>query len=146
MRLCGILSSLVAILILFATCDIYKSKNDDWPNDVTLSITDLTVCPLDIFVDGNEKGRLESGESFSEGEFGQGVHLLEAFAWNDDKLACDYTYTGDLKKKESFHWDVFPEGSCGTCDPTPTPTPEATSTETPVPSPQPTVNRVDGRS
>jgi hypothetical protein len=124
---------LATLLVCLTACDIYESEEDDWPNDVTISIVDLTECPLDIFIDGQEKGRLESGETFSEGEFGQGVHLLEAYAWNDTRNSCEVIYTHSLENNETFQWEILSEGNCGECDPTPTATPEATPTPTPTP-------------
>ncbi|MBN1355169.1 hypothetical protein JXA40_02750 [bacterium] len=125
----------IAALCLLPGCDVFEREESDWPNNVTLTVTDLTECPLDLFVDGDEKGRLEPGESFSGDEFGQGVHLLEAFSWNDDKAACDSIYTDNLNKEDHYKWDILPGSPCGTCDPTPTPSPETTSTPTITPTP-----------
>lgn len=124
---------LLGIILLFG-CDIFENENEDWKNDVTISIVNLTVCPLDIYIDGRDKDRLESGEDLSDDNYGEGIHLLEAYPWNDVRESCEMVYTGKMKNGEIFNWEILPENECGECDPTPTPVPTTTPNVTPSPT------------
>ncbi len=129
--LVGVMGVLVAML---CSCDIYESEKRDWTNDVTIDIRNLTMCPLDLVVDGKQMDRVESGESLPVEDLGQGTHFLEAYPWNDEQHSCDSFLTGHTINGDRLTWEILPVTSCNRCDPTPTPTPVTTPTPTPTPS------------
>ena len=127
----GILAGFVFVLLLIG-CDIYEKENKDWPNEVTINVNNLTNCLVDLYLDGLEITSLNPGESYLEEDAGQGVHLIVAFPWNDERNYCDLKYTSDLKNGDYFRWNISPIDGCGTCDPTPTPEPTVTPTPEPI--------------
>ena len=118
------------ITIFFYRCDVYKDENKNWENKVTIYFKNLTICPVQYYLDGIKKGQIESGLDYTADDLGQGVHLLEAYPWNDTQFNCSFIYTPELKNKERYEWLLETSSSCNTCDPTPTPSP----TQTPTPA------------
>jgi hypothetical protein len=130
--------SLAALIIsLVFACDMYDREDKDWKNDVTFVVFDETECPVYVFIDGQEKGYINAGENLTEPDYGQGVHLLQAFPWDDKKNACDLIYTPFLANGTEFQWKILATSPCSVCEPTPTPPPEGTYTPSPTPSPKP---------
>jgi len=127
---------LIAIIFLTAAliagCDIYENENGDWANEVTLKISNTSNCLFDLKIDGTSYGSMNPGDEIEENEFGRGIHLIEAYPWNDEQFSCDFVYTPNLSSGEIFEWNVTNDGGCQSCEPTPTPAPE-----TPTPSPTP---------
>ncbi len=121
---------LIIIVFLFG-CDIYDKENKDWPNEVTLTIINHTACPLNFRIDGEDKGEFEPGESFDNNDYGKGIHLLEAYPWNNSRYYCDSEYTPELKNGDIFEWEITSASACNQCDPTPTPPAEPTATPGP---------------
>lgn len=119
--------------IILICCDIYENENKDWENEVTIYFKNLTHCPVEYYLDGVSKGEIDPEEDFLEDELGQGIHLLEAYPWNDEQHACDFFYTEHLKSSARFDWILDASSPCDVCKPTPTPAP------TSVISPSPTI-------
>lgn len=124
---------IIACALCLATgCDLYEDESGDWSNEVVLRVINESTCLIDVLIDGDVEDSLQPGESIEKDEAGRGVHLLEAYPWNDEQFACDSIFTPDLNPGESFDWTVTDAGGCGACDPTPTPQP-ATPTPTVTP-------------
>jgi len=128
----GGLSIIGCIIMLVSGCDLYEDEPGDWSNDVMLRVINESTCLIDVLIDGDQEDTLEPGEQMEKEEAGRGIHLLEAYPWNDEQFSCDSTLTPDLKTGEVFEWTVTDAGDCGDCDPTPTPEP-ATPTPTATP-------------
>lgn len=138
--------TLGAVIFSLIGCDIYDSENKDWVNEVTIRILNSTMCPLDVFIDGQSEGRIEPGETAEETDMGRGIHLLEAYPWNDEQHSCDAVYTDNLESGSMFEWEITVQSACNICDPTPTPMPEMTPTPggdmTPTPAPEMTATPI----
>jgi len=114
--------------IVISSCDIYKNENKDWTNDVEVDIRNLTICPVDISVNGVSKGTVEPGETLTLDNLWQGFLFLEAFPWDDDFHSCDSLLTDELKNGDVFTWEINIRSGCSICKPTPQPTVEPTET------------------
>ena len=126
-----LISVLITSLLIFVfACDVYEDEADDFPNDVTLEVINLSTCLVDLFIDGVDLSNLNPRDSHIEENLGQGFHLLVVYPWNDDYKYCDILYTHELVNGDVFRWEILPTGGCVDCDPTPTPMP----TQTPSPT------------
>jgi hypothetical protein len=123
------------LFIGFFSCDIYKSENKNWKNEVKIEVRNEALCGLDIYIDGNSADHLEPTEFLNKDNIGQGIHLLEAFTWDKRNHACEFVYTPLLKKGDSYLWEIVESSQCSVCDPTPTPAPTSQYSPTPTPTP-----------
>jgi len=124
----------VAVFLLMVSCDIYEDEEKDWVNDVTIHIVNHTICPLDIFLNGSDKGEIVPGDTIELEELGQGYFIIVAFPWNDEDHYCDTITTPELINGDQYIWDVNAMSPCAVCDPTPAPTIVPPTTPTPTPT------------
>ncbi|MCD4653783.1 hypothetical protein K8T06_07590 [bacterium] len=126
----------VVIVMVIAGCDIYEDEDGDWENGVVIKISNTSNCLIDFKIDGNSYDSLNPGEDMEEDQLGRGIHLLEAYPWNDEQFSCAFVFTPDLASDETYEWTIDNDTGCGSCDPTPT-SPPATPTPSPTPSSTP---------
>jgi hypothetical protein len=114
-------------------CDLFENDGDDWENDVTIKVFNDSDCLVDFFIDGVNQTVLNPQDEFDKSDLNRGIHLLEAYPWNDAQFSCDRIYTDTMENGDVFEWVISNNGDCGQCLPTPTPIPE---TPTPTPTPE----------
>lgn len=119
-------------IALIAGCDLYENEGGDWENEAIIRVRNESGCLLNLYVDGVNEVSMNPADEYEKTDLNRGIHLLEAYPWNDEQFSCDRTYTDDMKNGQVFEWQITNEHGCGQCDPTPTSAPD-----TPTPSPEP---------
>ncbi len=118
-----------AFLLMLVGCDLFEDDGD-WDNDAVIRVYNESDCLFKLHIDGINQESMNPGDEFEKTDVNRGVHLLEAYPWNDSQFSCEEVYTPYLQSGQIFEWIVTNEGDCGDCLPTPTPPPV-----TPTPSP-----------
>lgn len=120
------------LVVVISGCDLFKNEGGDWKNDVTIRVENNSDCLVDLYIDGVNETSMSPLDEYEKSNLNRGIHLLEAYPWNDEQFSCDHIFTPDMASDQTFDWLITNDNGCGQCDPTPTSVPD-----TPTPSPTP---------